>query len=427
MTLTPAGYLSRLVEKQIEIGLKTAGAISIEGPKSCGKTWCARNIAESEFSLVNPDSNFINRKIAEIEPTTALEGKEPHLIDEWQEVPRIWDAVRFVVDEDKRYGRFILCGSTVVNKSEIMHSGTGRILSIRMHTMSLFESGDSSGEISLKGLFKGEFKTIRCKTRSLDELIQLTIRGGWPNLLGKNEIDISFALKDMLDKVCEVDCQKVDGKDRDVNKLKKTIKSLARNESTIATKAKIAADIREFDTEPVEEETVSEYLDTFKRLFIVEDQPAYSPNYRSSVRVGKNPKRHFTDPSLAIAAMDLNSESLKRDLNTFGFVFEALCERDLRIYAQTLGGQLYHYRDHSGREIDAVVEIPGGEWGAFEIKLGSNQTDDASQNLRNIARFIENDGNAKPPRFLCVISGTEGFAYRRPDGVYVVPICMLGP
>mgnify|MGYP000101001950 FL=1 len=162
-------------------------------------------------------------------------------------------------------------------------------------------------------------------------------------------------------------------------------------------------------------------------MFIVEDQPAYSPNYRSSVRVGKNPKRHFTDPSLAIAAMDLNSESLKRDLNTFGFMFEALCERDLRIYAQTLGGQLYHYRDHSGREIDAVVEIPGGEWGAFEIKLGSNQTDDASQNLKNIARFIENDGNAKPPRFLCVISGTEGFAYRRPDGVYVVPICMLGP
>ncbi len=427
MTLTPEGYLSRLVETELKVGLNAAGAISIEGPKSCGKTWCARSLAESEYSLVDPNGGFMNRKMADIEPVTALDGKEPHLIDEWQEVPEIWDAVRFTVDKSNQCGRFILCGSTSVNKSKIRHSGSGRILSIRMHPMSLFESGNSTGDVSLRGLFGGEFKNSAGEPRSLDELIQFTIHGGWPNNLENNEEESLKTLKDMINKICEVDSQKVDGKTRNVNKLKKTIKSLARNESTITAKSKIASDIREFDNETVEEETVSEYLDVFKKLYLIEDQPAYSPNYRSSVRVGKNPKRHFTDPSLAVAALNLNSESLKQDLNTFGFMFESLCERDLRIYAQTFGGELYHYRDHSGREIDAVVEIPGKGWGAFEIKLGSNQTDSAAENLKSIDRFIRNDGKATPPQFLCVISGTEGYAYRRPDGVYVVPICMLGP
>ena len=293
--------------------------------------------------------------------------------------------------------------------------------------MSLMESGDSTGEVSLRGMFDREFENIRGRTHSLDELIQITVRGGWPKLLGVSEEDASSFLKDMIDKICEIDAQKIDGRKRDVSKLKKTIRSLARNESTVATKTKIASDIREFDTGTVEEETVSEYLDVFRKLFIIEDQPAYSPNYRSSVRVGKNPKRHFADPSLAIAALEMDQISLKQDLNTFGFMFEALCERDIRIYAQTFGGKLYHYRDHSGREIDAVVEIAGGKWGAFEIKLGSNQTDEAAENLRRTAQFIQKDGGARPPEFLCVISGTEGFAYCRPDGVYVVPICMLGP
>ena len=369
----------------------------------------------------------MNRKMADLDPSIALDGEEPHLIDEWQEVPGIWDAVRYKVDEDAHNGKYILCGSSVEDKSKIVHSGIGRIISVRMHTMSLVESGCSTGEISLKKLFDGEFKNTRGRVHTLDELIQLTIRGGWPRFLGMSEENTSVFLKDMIDKICETDSQKIDGKKRDVNKLEKTIKSLARNESTMATKAKIASDIREFDTGTVEEETVAEYLEVFRKLFIVEDQPAYSPNYRSSVRVGKNPKRHFTDPSLAIAALEMNSESLKHDLNTFGFMFEALCERDLRIYAQTFGGRLYHYRDHSGREIDAVVEIPGGKWGAFEIKLGGNQTDEAARSLMRTAEFIKKDGNARPPEFLCVISGTEGFAYCRPDGVYVIPVCMLGP
>ena len=427
MTLTPAGYRHRLVEEQLNQGLRAAGAIVIEGPKSCGKTWCARNLAESEYSLVDPENDFMNRKVANMDPLAALQGSEPHLIDEWQEIPKIWDAVRFTIDQESRHGRFILCGSTTADKSKIVHSGVGRIMSVRMHTMSSYESGDSTGGVSLSRLFNGDFETTYGKISSLDDLVRITVRGGWPGFLDMDEKDILASLKDMIDKICEIDSQKIDSKERDVGKLKKTFKSLARNESTLAAKTKIASDIREWDDEKVEEETISEYLDVLKKLFIVEDQPAYSPDYRSPVRVGKAPKRHFTDPSLAVAAMGLDSTSLKQDLDTFGSMFEALCERDLRIYAQAIGGSLYHYRDHSGREIDAVVEVPGKGWGAFEIKLGGNQTDEAAKSLLKVDSFIRNDGKAAPPLFLCVLSGTEGFAYRRPDGVYVVPICMLGP
>ena len=427
MTLTPPGYRRRLIEEELDLSLRTAGAVSIEGPRYCGKTWCARNLAESECSLDDPKGDYSNCMIAEIEPTSALEGKEPHLIDEWQEVPELWDAVRFTVDCEQRSGRFILCNSTVADSSRIMHSGAGRIVSVKMRTMSLFESGDSTGAVSLRGLFDGTFEMKVGSPKSLDELARLIVRGGWPSLIDMPEKEASTILRKMISDICEVHAEKADGRKRDAGKLEKTFRSLARNESTVAAKSKIASDVGRFDDGKVEEETVSEYLGVLKKLFLIEDQSAYQPCYGSSIRVVKKPKRHFTDPSLAIAALNLNSESLKQDLNTFGFMFEALCERDLRIYAQTFGGELYHYRDHSGREIDAVVEIPGKGWGAFEIKLGSNQTDSAAENLKNIDQFIRKDGKATPPQFLCVISGTEGFAYRRPDGVYVVPICMLGP
>lgn len=427
MTLTPEGYISRLAEKQLNIGLKAAGAVVLEGPRHCGKTWCARNTAESEYSLDDPSGDSMNRRLADIDPVSVLSGAEPHLIDEWQEVPKIWDTVRYSVDCSTRHGRYILCNSSSADSSELIHSGVGRFVSVRMYTMSLFESGDSSGEVSLEGMFEGKFDIIRGTARTLDELIYLTVRGGWPDLLGAEEKKVSLFLKDMIDRICTVDTRKADRKQRDANKLRKTFLSLARNESTTAAKSKIASDILGFSETKVEEETVSEYLGLFKKLFLIEDQPSFSPNYRSPVRVGKSSKRHLTDPSLAVAAMGLDSGSLKHDLKTFGFLFEALCERDLRIYAQTFGGKLYHYRDHSGREIDAVVEVPGKGWGAFEIKLGSDQIDEAARNLLAIDGFIRKDGKAEPPLFLCVICGIEAFAYRRPDGVYVVPICMLGP
>ncbi len=427
MTLTPEGYISRLAEKQLNLGLNVAGAVVIEGPRSCGKTWCARNAAESEYSLDDPNGDSLNRRLADIDPVSVLGGAEPHLIDEWQEVPKIWDTVRYSVDCSTRHGRYILCNSSSVDSSELIHSGVGRFVCVRMYTMSLFESGDSSGEVSLEGMFEGKFVIVRGTARTLDKLIHLTVRGGWPELLGAEEKTVSPFLKDMIDRICTVDSRKVGRKQRDANKLRKTFISLAKNECTTAAKSKIASDILGFSETKVEEETVSEYLGLFKKLFLIEDQSAFSPNYRSSVRVGKSPKRHLTDPSLAVAAMGLDSGSLKHDLNTFGFLFEALCERDLRIYAEAIGGKLYHYRDHSGSEIDAVVEVPGKGWGAFEIKLGSDQIDEAARNLLAIDGFMRKDGKAEPPMFLCVICGIEACAYRRPDGVYVVPICMLGP
>ncbi len=427
MALTPAGYRPRLIEEQLNKSLRSAGAVVIEGPRSCGKTWCARSLAESEYSLADPENGFSNRRTADIDPLVAITGSEPHLIDEWQEAPRIRDAVRCTIGQEDRKGRFILCGSAAADISGIMDSDAGRMMSVRMRTMSLYESGDSSGDVSLRSLFEGRFETAYGKIGSLDDLARLTARGGWPGLIGMDEEDVRASLKDMVDRICETDARKAGPKKRNVGKLKKTFRALAENESTPASKKKIASDTRGHDGRGVEEETVAEYMDVLEKLFIIEDQPAYSPDYRSPVRVGKAPKRHFTDPSLAVAAMGLDSSSLKRDLDTFGFMFEALCERDLRIYAQAIGGSLYHYRDHSGREIDAVVEVPGKGWGAFEIKLGGNQTDEAAKNLLKVDSFIRNDGKAAPPLFLCVLSGTEGFAYRRPDGVYVVPICMLGP
>jgi len=293
--------------------------------------------------------------------------------------------------------------------------------------MSLYESGDSDGKISLKGLFDGEFTASKGKHCSLENIAWLIVRGGWPGLLDSDERSASIVLRDYINKVCEVDAQKVDGKKRNVQNLKRAFRSLARNESTMATKKKISTDIAEFEDEKVDEETVAEYMSVFDRLHLIEDQTAYSPRYRSHVRVGKNPKRHLADPSLAAAAMELDTEALVKDAKTMGFLFESLCERDLRIYSECIGAELYHYRDHSDREIDAVVELKGKGWGAFEIKIGQGAEEEAAKSLNKIHSFMEKDEDAVPPAFMCIITGTGGMAYQRDDGIYVVPINMLGP
>ena len=428
MTLVPEGYRHRLIEDRILKSLKSAGAVSVEGPKSCGKTWCARSLSNSEYSLVDPEDNFANLRIAKNDPAAASEGDEPHLIDEWQDVPKIWDAVRYIVDRDGRKGRFILCGSSTTDKTERSHSGAARILDVKMQTMSLFESGDSSGKVSLRKLFDGDFTTVRGRSPGLEKLAWLVVRGGWPGLLDSDETSAGLLLSDYINKLCEEDAQKVDGKRRDMSKLKRLFRSLARNESTMAAKKKLSSDIVQYDGEDgLDNDTVTDYLDVFSKLHMIEDQPAYSPNYRSPVRVGKNPKRHLADPSLAAAALRLDRKSLMKDLNTFGFLFEALCERDLRIYAETFGGEVYHYHDHSGREIDAVVELKNEGWGAFEIKLGQESVDFWANKLIKIRDFMHNDEDAVEPRFLCIITGMGGSAYRREDGVYVIPITALGP
>ncbi len=425
MTLKKADYKPRLADKRLDTLLQTFGAVCIEGPKWCGKTWTALNVANSVIYIASPVNNFQNRTLAQLSPELVLEGAPPRLIDEWQEVPMIWDAVRFAVDQQTQRGRFILTGSATPNYKGVLHSGAGRIAHMPMYTMSLFESGDSSGQVSLKALFNGEFSAQKQESASLEGLIHLIVRGGWPGSLGLPEKTSAEIPKAYLDSIISDDLHRIDESKRDQQKINRLLRSLARNESTIASNATLRRDIQDIDGETINEETIADYLNILQRLFLRNDQPAFDPNMRSSVRVGKSVKRHFIDPSLAAAAMGATDEMLLKDLNTLGFLFEALCERDLQIYSADFQGKLYHYRDGAGREIDAVVEHPDGSWAAMEIKLGAGQVDQAAENLLAIRTVMENNPGAKPPKILCVICGIGAYAYQRKDGVFVIPITML--
>lgn len=425
MSLTKAGYRKRIIDNQIENNLKAFGAVCIEGPKWCGKTWAALNQANSACFIASPENNFQNRTMAQLSPDLVLHGDSPRLLDEWQEVPALWDAVRFTVDQTQQKGQFILTGSSTPRQKGILHSGTGRIAKIQMRPMSLFESGDSSGSVSLKELFSNPLTTVMTGEVHLDQLIALTVRGGWPASLGL-QLNLAAELpKEYIKNVIDEDIRRVDGISRNSHKLMLLLRSIARNESTVVSNQTLLKDIKEDHGESINADTVTDYLNVLNRLFILEDQCAFNPNLRSSVRVGKSAKRHFTDPSLAAALLGATSERLLNDLNTYGFLFEAMCVRDLRIYAESFGAQLLHYRDDSGREIDAVIELPDGKWGAFEIKLGANQIEKAAMDLVAIKKFMEADAKSKAPDILCVICGLTNIAYTREDGVMVIPITAL--
>ena len=425
MTLTKNGYLPRLVDNEIREHLSAMGAVCIEGPKWCGKTWTALNHANSTFDLSDPTRNFQNKTLAETEVESALRGDSPHHIDEWQEVPRIWDAVRTEVDKGHQKGRFILTGSSTPERKGVMHSGTGRIGTIRMHTMSLLESSDSSGVASISSLFRQDMKTVTVKDVDLRQLIDLTVRGGWPEALTMSVDGAMLLSRSYLNSIRDEDFTKIDGVSRDGDKIRRCINSLSRNESTVVSNKTIIKDIKEYDDDVIDDDTLSDYLKILKRMFITEDQFAFNPGLRSSYRVGKSPKRHLADPSLSIAAIEATPESLFDDLETYGFMFESMCERDLRIYAQCLRGRVGHYRDGRGNEIDAIIELANGHWGAFEIKLGMNQVDEAAEKLLKMNEKFQD--SRRPPDFLCVLVGLSSYAYRREDGVYVVPITALGP
>ena len=425
MTLTKNGYLPRLVDNEIRDHLSAMGAVCIEGPKWCGKTWTALNHANSTFDLSDPTRNFQNKTLAETEVESALRGDSPHHIDEWQEVPRIWDAVRTEVDKGHQKGRFILTGSSTPERKGVMHSGTGRIGTIRMHTMSLLESSDSSGVAPISSLFRQDMKTVTVKDVDLRQLIDLTVRGGWPEALTMSVDGAMLLLRSYLNSIRDEDFTKIDGVSRDGDKIRRCINSLSRNESTVMSNKTIIRDIKEYDDDVIDDDTLSDYLKILKRMFITEDQFAFNPGLRSSYRVGKSPKRHLADPSLSIAAIEATPESLFDDLETYGFMFESMCERDLRIYAQCLRGRVGHYRDGRGNEIDAIIELANGHWGAFEIKLGMNQVDEAAEKLLKMNEKFQD--SRRPPDFLCVLVGLSSYAYRREDGVYVVPITALGP
>lgn len=418
-------YKPRIIDKQVEEYLQTFGAICIEGPKWCGKTWTSSYHANSEFFLADPTGNFQNRRLAEIAPNTVLEGVTPRLIDEWQEYPPLWDAVRYKVDQTNQKGQFILTGSATPNHKGILHSGAGRIAKLRMRTMSLYESGDSSGQVSLEALCSGQLTPAITGEVNLKDIIKFIIRGGWPGSLGLPLKQAALLPQQYLQAVIDDDVYRIDEVKRNTQKMRLLLMSLARNESTTATNALLKADIKEKDSQDIDANTVTAYLDIFKRLFLTDNQPPFASNVRSSVRVRQAEKRHFADPSLACALLKLTPEALLNDLETLGFMFEALCERDLRIYAESFGGTLYHYQDYKNREIDAVVELPNGKWAAFEIKLGANQIDQAAANLKQIQREFEEDKKAVPPSVLCVLCGLSNAAYQRPDGVFVLPITVL--
>ena len=418
-------YMPRIIDRQVEEYLSAFGAVCIEGPKWCGKTWTSSYHSRSEIYIGDPAGNFQNRQLAELSPALVLEGETPRLIDEWQEVPPLWDAVRYQVDQNPQKGQFILTGSATPNHKGILHSGAGRIARLRMRPMSLWESGDSSGKLSLQSLCHGEMTPAMTGEVDLKALIGLIIRGGWPGSLGLSSEQAALLPAEYLNAVIDDDVYRMDGIKRDTHKMRLLLRSLARNESTTATNRTLIRDVKAIDDADIDSNTIAAYLDIFKRLFITDNQPPFSVGIRSSVRIKQAEKRHFADPSLACALLKATPASLLGDLETLGFLFEALCERDLRIYAESFGASLYHYQDYKNQEIDAVIELPDGTWCAFEIKLGANQIDAAASNLLEIKKQIEEDPKGKPPAVLCVLCGMANAAYQRPDGVFVVPITVL--
>lgn len=417
-------YLPRIIDKKISQYLMAFGAICIEGPKWCGKTWTGSFHSKSQIFIGDPFGNFQNRQLAEMSADLVLEGKTPRLIDEWQEVPALWDAIRHKVDQRGMKGQFILTGSATPNHKGILHSGAGRIAKLRMRPMSLYESGDSSGSISLEDLCMGKLENMASAGVTLNRLIGLIVRGGWPSNIGIPLAQASLLPMEYLNAIIEDDIYRMDGIKRDLTKMRLLLRSLARNESTSATNRRLKNDIKEIDDEDIDPDSVATYLDIFNRLFLTDNQDPFSYNIRSSVRVKQAPKRHFADPSLACALLKIGPDHLLSNLETLGFLFEALCIRDLRIYGESFGGSLYHYQDYSGREIDAVIGLPNGNWCAFEIKLGANRIDEAANNLIRIHNAIKAE-NGLPPSVMCVICGMTNAAYKRDDGVFVVPITGL--
>lgn len=425
MSLRKENYVDRLVDKKIEEYLSIFGAISIEGPKWCGKTWASLNHANSVVFL---DKEEIKEK-AKLSLDLILNDKKPELIDEWNLIPEIWDAVRRKCDDTTSKGNYILTCSTKLTddeqKAKIHHSGAGRIGKIKMHTMSLYESGDSTGKASIQDMLNGTLENALNDKISLDKLANLIIRGGWPSNIKISEDKISVIPKSYIEAIIDKDIH--EDKKRDKNKMRMLLKSLARNETTLASKNILLKDIEENanEKELIESRvTIDDYLDVLNRLHIIENQEAYNENYRSPQRVGKSAKRHFTDPSLSCSCLDLTKDKLMNDLRTFGFMFEALVERDLKIYMEYLGGKLFHFRDNvTGLEVDSILEFGDGEIAAVEIKLGFHQVEEAKKNLLNFSNNM-----IKKPKFMCVIVGYTDVIAKDPEtGIYIVPINALRP
>jgi uncharacterized protein len=414
-------YQPRIVDDELAARLRATGAVVIEGPKACGKTATARRIAASE-ALLDVDANA--RQAAAVDPELVLDGATPRLIDEWQLEPAIWNHVRRAVDDRQAPGQFILAGSAVPPDDVTRHTGAGRITRLRMRPMTLFEVGTSSGDISLAQLLAGEPAGAADIGLTVADLAREIAIGGWPGFRGLAPEQALRAVRDYLEEIRRVDVGRVENRRRDPGKVGQLLRSLARNVATYAAATTLAGDTGGADG-PLKDDTVRDYLHALERLMIVEDQPAWAPHLRSKYALRSAAKRHFVDPSLALAALRATPERLLHDMKLFGFLFESLVVRDLRVYAQAADASVLQYRDSHGLEVDAIIETADGRWAAFEIKLGAGQVDEAAANLHRFAKQIDTD-RCSSPTTLGVIVGT-GYGYLRDDGIMVMPIGALGP
>ena len=420
-------YKARIVDDILKEKLSDKGAVLIEGPKWCGKTTTAEQVAGSVLYMANPKTKKQNLMLADADPEILLQGDTPRLIDEWQLAPKLWDSVRFEVDHRGAFGQFILTGSSVpAEMSEVSHSGTGRFSYLKMRPMSLLESGESNGRVSLKSLFSGSEDIYGQSTLTLEDVSFLVCRGGWPvatYLSGKHALNQAI---DYYDSVVYSDVSRVDGTKRDPEKVKRVLRSLARNQGSLIGEETVIADIAANSDESVSRATVRSYIDALKKIFVVEDMTAWNPNLRSKTAIRSSDTRYFVDPSIAAAALGFGPGDLINDLNTFGLMFETLAIRDLRIYSQALGGDVYHYRDKSGLECDAVIHLRNGHYGLVEIKLGGdNLVAEGCDSLLRLSRLIDTE-KMNAPSFLMVLTAGGDIAYKNADGIRIVPIGTLG-
>lgn len=421
-----AKYKARIADKILQRKLAGKGAVLIEGPKWCGKTTTAEQAAKSTLYMSDPENEKQNLALVDINPKLLLHGDTPRLIDEWQIAPRLWDAVRYEVDHRDKEGQFILTGSAVPpNGDEIKHTGTGRFAWLLMRPMSLFESGESNGSVSLTDLFVGGKNIVGISDLDINKLAFLVCRGGWPRA---SFLDDEIALDqayDYYDAIVKADISRVDGVRRDAERVKRLMRSYARNQGAQVSNEALKADMEVNDTGTLDTNTVVSYVNALKKIFVIEEMPAWNPNLRSKTSIRSADTRYFIDPSIAVAALGVGPNDLLDDLNTFGLLFETMCVRDLRVFADALHGCVYHYRDKTGLECDAVIHLRNGAYGLIEIKLGGDVAiEHGAETLKKLRNKIDTD-KMKAPAFLMVLTGTSQYAFQRKDGVYVVPIGCL--
>lgn len=419
-------YKPRIADEILKDKLEAKGAVIIEGAKWCGKTTTAMQVAGSVLRMDEPSKRDVNIQMSEIAPERLLQGKTPRLIDEWQIAPKLWDAARYEVDTRGEEGQFILTGSAVpVDSKEITHSGTGRFTWLTMRPMSLYESEESSGEVSLEELFLTPKQIIGINGLDLEKLAFAICRGGWPGAMEMSEKAALSQAMDYYDAVVKSDVNRADGVNKNPERVKRLMKSFARNQGAQVASTVLRDDIQANDTDKLNEDTIASYINALKKIFVIEDMPAWNPNLRSKTAIRTTDTRYYVDPSIAAAALGVGPKDLLNDLNTMGLLFEAMCVRDLRVYAEYLGGEVLHYRDKSGLECDTVIHLRNGKYGLAEIKLGGQKLmEEGAVNLKGLADKI--DTTKMPlPSFMMIVVGIGDFAYRREDGIYIVPIGCL--